>query len=157
MRVVVVAMDIPHDGSLHLSKFVFVSFASLVLDAPILITDDVGQFYNVHHDYIKYQLDRFEGVRILTMFLYLNDVEEGGGTNFPHLGDLVSSSSSSRCGYASASMFSFQSRQSHSKILFHLNFFACEIGRLLFDCGFYNYWYCESLSTPSSVPSHFVL
>ena len=25
------------------------------------------------------------GVRILTVFLYLNDVEEGGGTNFPLL------------------------------------------------------------------------
>jgi prolyl 4-hydroxylase len=26
-----------------------------------------------------------QGVRVLTVFLYLNDVEEGGGTNFPAL------------------------------------------------------------------------
>jgi len=28
---------------------------------------------------------RISGSRILTVFLYLNDVEEGGGTNFPRL------------------------------------------------------------------------
>lgn len=30
-------------------------------------------------------VDRQCGPRILTFFLYLNDVEEGGGTNFPKL------------------------------------------------------------------------
>ena len=29
------------------------------------------------------------GVRILTAFIYLNDVEAGGGTNFPELGVTV--------------------------------------------------------------------
>lgn len=29
------------------------------------------------------------GVRILTLFIYLNDVEEGGGTHFPLLGITV--------------------------------------------------------------------
>uniref|UniRef100_A0A7S2KTB1 Fe2OG dioxygenase domain-containing protein n=1 Tax=Skeletonema marinoi TaxID=267567 RepID=A0A7S2KTB1_9STRA len=42
-----------------------------------------GQFYNQHHDYIEYQQDLPCGVRMLTLFLYLNDVEEGGGTSFP--------------------------------------------------------------------------
>lgn len=30
-------------------------------------------------DYIPYQVDRPTGVRILTFYMYLNDVEEGGG------------------------------------------------------------------------------
>ena len=29
------------------------------------------------------------GVRILTLFIYLNDVEEGGGTSFPMMGKTV--------------------------------------------------------------------
>ena len=44
-----------------------------------------GQFYLRHHDYIPQQLDMPCGVRIMTLFLYLNDVEEGGGTSFPLL------------------------------------------------------------------------
>lgn len=50
-----------------------------------LLKYDVGQYYRTHHDYIDVQLERQPGVRILTIFLYLNDVEEGGGTNFPQL------------------------------------------------------------------------
>ena len=44
-----------------------------------------GQYYKAHHDYIVHNRDRQQGVRILTVFLYLNDVEEGGGTNFDTL------------------------------------------------------------------------
>jgi prolyl 4-hydroxylase len=47
------------------------------------------QFYQTHSDYIPYQADRPTGVRILTFYMYLNDVEEGGGTNFPHLKNLT--------------------------------------------------------------------
>lgn len=39
-------------------------------------------FYKRHHDYIDAQYDKNEGPRILTLFLYLNDVEEGGFTEF---------------------------------------------------------------------------
>ena len=46
----------------------------------------VGQFYNTHHDYIPHQKDRQCGPRILTFFIYLSDVEAGGGTDFPNLG-----------------------------------------------------------------------
>lgn len=44
-----------------------------------------GQFYRVHHDYIEHDEDRASGPRVLTAYLYLNDVEAGGGTNFPDL------------------------------------------------------------------------
>lgn len=44
-----------------------------------------GQFYRTHHDFIPFHVDRNIGPRVLTVFLYLNDVEQGGGTNFPRL------------------------------------------------------------------------
>jgi prolyl 4-hydroxylase len=44
-----------------------------------------GQYYRNHHDYINYGKDRQHGVRILTVFLYLNEVEAGGGTKFDKL------------------------------------------------------------------------
>ncbi|GKY90422.1 hypothetical protein MPSEU_000016000 [Mayamaea pseudoterrestris] len=44
-----------------------------------------GQFYRTHNDFIEYQVDREGGPRILTFFLYLNDVEEGGETQFPRI------------------------------------------------------------------------
>jgi prolyl 4-hydroxylase len=51
-----------------------------------LLRYEPGQFYKTHHDYIEADLERPQGVRILTVFLYLNEPEEGGGTNFPSLG-----------------------------------------------------------------------
>lgn len=48
-----------------------------------------GQYYQTHHDYIGYQVDRQPGVRIMTFYMYLNDVEEGGGTQFPRLDALT--------------------------------------------------------------------
>jgi prolyl 4-hydroxylase len=44
-----------------------------------------SQFYQTHNDYIGYQKERPCGVRVLTFYFYLADVEEGGGTNFPKL------------------------------------------------------------------------
>lgn len=46
---------------------------------------EVGQHYGTHHDYIDLDRKRPAGPRILTFFLYLNDVEEGGETAFPLL------------------------------------------------------------------------
>lgn len=48
-----------------------------------LLRYEHNQFYQTHSDYIPYQKDRPCGVRILTFYFYLSDVEEGGGTNFP--------------------------------------------------------------------------
>lgn len=48
-----------------------------------LLRYEESQFYNVHNDFIDYQVDRPCGSRILTFYMYLNDVEHGGGTNFP--------------------------------------------------------------------------
>mmetsp|Transcript_32631 Transcript_32631/g.75071 ORF Transcript_32631/g.75071 Transcript_32631/m.75071 type:complete len:348 (-) Transcript_32631:112-1155(-) len=50
-----------------------------------LLKYNEGEFYTEHHDYIPMHTGRAEGNRILTVFLYLNDVEAGGGTNFPKL------------------------------------------------------------------------
>jgi prolyl 4-hydroxylase len=50
-----------------------------------LLRYEKDQFYQTHSDYIPYQVDRPTGVRVLTFYIYLNDVEEGGGTNFPKL------------------------------------------------------------------------
>eukprot|EP00580_Thalassiosira_gravida_P010906 CAMPEP_0201632592 /NCGR_PEP_ID=MMETSP0493-20130528/6186_1 /ASSEMBLY_ACC=CAM_ASM_000838 /TAXON_ID=420259 /ORGANISM="Thalassiosira gravida, Strain GMp14c1" /LENGTH=338 /DNA_ID=CAMNT_0048104147 /DNA_START=18 /DNA_END=1034 /DNA_ORIENTATION=+ len=55
-----------------------------------LLRYEAGQHYSAHHDYIPYQLDQPCGPRIMTMFLYLSGVEEGGETSFPKLGISVS-------------------------------------------------------------------
>jgi len=51
-----------------------------------LLRYESGQFYDTHHDFAGYHLERQFGPRIITVFLYLNDVEEGGATEFPELG-----------------------------------------------------------------------
>ncbi|HEV7164863.1 MAG TPA: 2OG-Fe(II) oxygenase [Gammaproteobacteria bacterium] len=43
-----------------------------------------GQEYRPHYDY--YNDDQHEAQRTTTVFIYLNQVEEGGGTEFPRLG-----------------------------------------------------------------------
>ena len=51
-----------------------------------LLKYEEGQFYGVHNDFIPYQVQRPVGPRILTFYMYLNDVEDGGGTRFPAVG-----------------------------------------------------------------------
>jgi prolyl 4-hydroxylase len=47
-----------------------------------LLKYEVGEFYDRHHDYIDHHLERAQGPRALTVFMYLNDVEQGGNTTF---------------------------------------------------------------------------
>jgi TPR repeat protein len=47
----------------------------------------LGQEYKPHFDY--YNDDQHEAQRISTVFVYLSDVAEGGGTEFPRLGATV--------------------------------------------------------------------
>lgn len=51
-----------------------------------LLKYEVGQYYRAHHDYIRHQKDRHSGPRMLTFFLYLTEVEEGGATRLNNLG-----------------------------------------------------------------------
>lgn len=55
-----------------------------------LLRYEENQYYNRHHDYIEFHQRRSMGVRILTVFLYLNNVTEGGETYFNDL-DITSS------------------------------------------------------------------
>lgn len=50
-----------------------------------LLRYEKNQHYNRHHDLIPHQKERQCGVRIFTLYFYLNDTEEGGGTRFPEL------------------------------------------------------------------------
>lgn len=50
-----------------------------------LLRYEKNQHYNRHHDLIPHQAQRQCGVRIFTLYFYLNDTEEGGGTRFPEL------------------------------------------------------------------------
>jgi len=50
-----------------------------------LVRYEIGQRYEEHHDYSSSHEGTQYGPRILTVFFYLNDVEEGGGTQFDEL------------------------------------------------------------------------
>ena len=51
-----------------------------------LLKYEVGEFYRPHHDFNPQELARPQGNRILTVYIYLNDVPAGGGTRFNSIG-----------------------------------------------------------------------
>jgi prolyl 4-hydroxylase len=50
-----------------------------------LLRYEENQYYQIHNDFISSHLNMPMGPRILTLFVYLSGVEEGGGTHFPEL------------------------------------------------------------------------
>jgi prolyl 4-hydroxylase len=54
-------------------------------EAVQILKYEEGQFYKVHNDYVRNHKVHQPGVRILTFYFYLSDVDEGGGTHFPKL------------------------------------------------------------------------
>ena len=54
-----------------------------------LLKYETGQHYSVHSDFMPIHLKRPFGPRVLTLFLYLNQPELGGGTRFPDVGEGV--------------------------------------------------------------------
>jgi prolyl 4-hydroxylase len=50
-----------------------------------LLRYEIGQEYKRHHDMSEEDNEQLSGPRILTFFLYLSDVEAGGGTQFTDL------------------------------------------------------------------------
>ena len=62
-------VGLPHDHAEHMQ----------------LLKYGPGEYYRLHHDWIPQQEQALCGPRVYTFFLYLSDVEEGGGTRFPHI------------------------------------------------------------------------
>jgi len=60
-----------------------VSFPTETMERMQLLQYGKGEFYKEHHDW------SFATKRVLTFYMYLSDVEEGGGTKFPALGKTV--------------------------------------------------------------------
>jgi prolyl 4-hydroxylase len=54
-------------------------------EAIQILKYEKDQFYRRHTDYAVDHRTRAPGVRILTFYVYLSDVDEGGGTHFPEL------------------------------------------------------------------------
>lgn len=54
-----------------------------------LLKYEPGQYYLPHNDFIEAHTTQSHGPRLLTFFVYFNEVEGGGGTRFPKLNGLT--------------------------------------------------------------------
>lgn len=79
------------DNSTEHSEYNFEITSQTLIDSFLFIELRLIKFIRMNvlfydsHDFIDNQEDFPSGSRILTAFLYLNDVEGGGGTDFPKL------------------------------------------------------------------------
>ncbi len=55
------------------------------LESIQLLKHEAVQTPSTYHDFIEDHVSTKAGPRILTVFIYLNDIEEGGGTRFEEL------------------------------------------------------------------------
>mmetsp|Transcript_18259 Transcript_18259/g.47697 ORF Transcript_18259/g.47697 Transcript_18259/m.47697 type:complete len:455 (-) Transcript_18259:84-1448(-) len=60
------------------------------MEALQVLRYEEGQYYRSHHDVIDNHLWMMPGPRVLTAFMYFNEVAQGGETNFDQLGIKVS-------------------------------------------------------------------
>ncbi|KGX93030.1 2OG-Fe(II) oxygenase [Pontibacillus halophilus JSM 076056 = DSM 19796] len=65
---------------------------SQIMNVPVqhgeglhILNYQIGQEYKAHYDYFTSKRKSVDNPRISTLVMYLNDVEEGGETYFPHL------------------------------------------------------------------------
>jgi hypothetical protein len=63
--------------------------SSLNFEAAQILRYEEGQYYATHNDIGELDFTSSAGPRIFTLFVYLNDVAEGGETGFPRLGNIV--------------------------------------------------------------------
>jgi prolyl 4-hydroxylase len=61
------------------------SIAETNFESLQILKYEEGQFYKTHNDYAGDQKNHPPGVRILTFYVYLSNVDKGGGTHFPEL------------------------------------------------------------------------
>ena len=76
----------PHVNSVYKKIEEIVNIPRAYYESFQVLRYDLGQKYEVHHDYGTGDRYSAAGPRILTFFLYLSDVDEGGETQFPAIG-----------------------------------------------------------------------
>ena len=76
----------PHVTSVYKKIEEMVNIPRSYYESFQVLRYELGQKYEPHHDYGQGDKYSAAGPRILTFFLYLSDVDEGGETQFPALG-----------------------------------------------------------------------
>ena len=68
-------------------EFYFLKFDKTNFESPQIQHYDIGQQYKHHWDFFNFpHIHSYDNDRIATCIIYLNDVDEGGETDFPLIG-----------------------------------------------------------------------